>query len=57
MDRGAAQLGVDVLATGHNADDIAETVIMNVLRGDIARLQRCTDVATVIIICIIKHNC
>ncbi|CAH1403940.1 unnamed protein product [Nezara viridula] len=46
LDRGAAQLGVDVLATGHNADDIAETVIMNVLRGDIARLQRCTDVAT-----------
>lgn len=47
LDRGAAQLRVNVLATGHNADDIAETVIMNVLRGDIARLRRCTAVITV----------
>lgn len=31
---------------GHNADDIAETVIMNILRGDIARLRRCTAIAT-----------
>ncbi|KAG0412292.1 hypothetical protein HPB47_010583, partial [Ixodes persulcatus] len=30
----------------HNADDIAETVVMNVLRGDIARLQRCTAITT-----------
>uniref|UniRef100_A0A224XTN0 Cytoplasmic tRNA 2-thiolation protein 1 n=1 Tax=Panstrongylus lignarius TaxID=156445 RepID=A0A224XTN0_9HEMI len=46
LDRGAAQLGVNVLATGHNADDLAETIIMNVLRGDIARLRRCTAVIT-----------
>jgi cytoplasmic tRNA 2-thiolation protein 1 len=37
LDRGAALLKVDKLATGHNADDIAETVLLNILRGDIAR--------------------
>nr|CCC93974.1 conserved hypothetical protein [Trypanosoma congolense IL3000] len=46
LDRGAAMLGATKIATGHNADDLAETILMNILRGDLPRLSRCTSAIT-----------
>ncbi len=36
----ARELGADVIATGHNLDDEAQTIIMNILRGDVRRIAR-----------------
>ncbi len=40
LNRTAKDVGASVLATGHNLDDEAQTVLMNYLRGDIDRLLR-----------------
>lgn len=46
LDRGATMMKADKIATGHNADDIAETVLLNILRGDLPRLSRCAAIIT-----------
>ncbi len=40
LNRAARGLGAGKLATGHNLDDEAQTILMNYLRGDTDRLKR-----------------
>lgn len=46
LDLGAARVGATKVAVGHNADDVSETVLLNVLRGDLTRFGRSVDVKT-----------
>ena len=45
LNRIAKTVGASTLATGHNLDDEAQTVLMNYSRGDIDRLLRLDDPA------------
>ncbi len=46
LEQGALNAKCNKIATGHNADDIAETVLMNLLRADVNRLQICVNATT-----------
>jgi len=39
LDEAAKEVGADRLATGHNLDDMAQSVLLNVLRGDVVRMD------------------
>ena len=43
LDRAAAKSGCEVICTGHNADDLAETFFMNLMRGDAKRILKTQD--------------
>jgi cytoplasmic tRNA 2-thiolation protein 1 len=39
LDEATRDVGADRLATGHNLDDVAQGVLMNLLRGDVVRID------------------
>ena len=39
LNEAAKEVGADRLATGHNLDDMAQSVMLNILRGDINRID------------------
>ncbi len=43
LNRGAREVKATKLATGHNLDDIAQTVFMNIMRAEPSRLARFSD--------------
>ncbi len=43
LNRGAREVRATKLATGHNLDDIAQTVFMNIMRAEPSRLARFSD--------------
>ncbi len=40
LNQAALEIGADVVLTGHNLEDEAETILLNIIRGDIQRLAR-----------------
>ena len=40
MNEAAKKVDADRLATGHNLDDMAQTVLLNLLRGDVNRINQ-----------------
>ena len=40
LEIGAKRIDADVIATGHNLDDVLQTFMMNLFRGDVERIRR-----------------
>lgn len=46
LEKLAVQLDINHIVTGHNANDMAETLLMNLLRGDIRRIENSCSITT-----------